>query len=276
MKPAICATCGTQYPPSAEAPARCEICEDFRQFVGLDGQQWTTLEDLRATHRNRWEELGGGMASIHTEPKFAIGQRCLLARGKRGNLLWDAVPLVDEETVGKIRAEGGVEAIAISHPHYYSAMVEWSRALGGAPILLHEDDAQWVMRPDVCIRFWSGETLRVNDDATLIRCGGHFEGAQVMHLADGALLTGDVIQVVADRRWVSFMRSYPNYIPLPASAVKRIVAAIEPFAFDRLYGAWPKFEIASDAKGAVRRSAERYVRALGGVLPGAARSGGVV
>jgi hypothetical protein len=262
MKLSICATCGTQYPPSPEPPARCPICEDFRQFVGLDGQQWTTLEDLRALHKNRWEELGGGLASIYSEPKFAIGQRCLLVRGKGGNLLWDAVSLVDEDTVAKIRAEGGVEAIAISHPHYYSAMVEWSEALGGVPILLHEDDARWVMRGDDCIKFWAGDTLRVNKDATLIRCGGHFEGAQLMHLADGVLLTGDVIQVVSDRRWVSFMRSYPNYIPLPASAVQRIVAAVEPFWFDRLYGAWPKFEILSDAKGAVRRSAERYMRAL--------------
>ena len=32
----------------------------------------------------------------------------------------------------------------------------------------------------------------------------------------GALLTGDIIQVVQDRRYVSFMRSYPNLIPLGA------------------------------------------------------------
>ena len=230
--------------------------------MGHDGQQWTTLEKLRQGHRNRWEELPGGLGSIHTEPKFAIGQRCLLVRRETGNIRWDAVSLVDEETVEKIRAAGGVTAMAISHPHYYSVMVEWSRALGGVPVLLHEDDARWVMRPDDCIEYWRGETLRVNEEATLIRCGGHFEGAQVLHTADGALLTGDVIQVVADRRWVSFMRSYPNYIPLPASAVRRIVEAVEPFAFDRIYGAWPNYEILSDAKGAVRRSAERYVRAL--------------
>ncbi len=215
---------------------------------------------------NHWEELAGGLTSIHTVPKFAIGQRCLLVRGRGGNVLWDAVSLVDDETAEKIREEGRLEAIAISHPHYYSSMVDWSEALGDVPILLHEDDARWVMRPDKRIHFWRGETLRVNDETTLIRCGGHFEGAQVMHRSDGALLTGDAIQVVADRRWVSFMRSYPNYIPLPASAVRRIVEAVEPFAFDRIYGAWPTFEILADAKGALRRSAARYVRALEEVL----------
>jgi glyoxylase-like metal-dependent hydrolase (beta-lactamase superfamily II) len=101
---------------------------------------------------------------------------------------------------------------------------------------------------------------------TLIHCGGHFEGAQVLHWSRGALFTGDVIQVVPDRRWVSFMRSYPNYIPLPASAVERIVDVLEPFAFERVYGAWPGFEIREDGRNAVKRSAARYIRALSEVI----------
>ena len=52
---------------------------------------------------------------------------------------------------------GGIKAIAISHPHYYSSMVEWSRAFGGVPIYLHAADRQWVMRPDHAIVFWEGE-----------------------------------------------------------------------------------------------------------------------
>lgn len=52
------------------------------------------------------------------------------------------------------------------------------------------------------------------------------------------ILSGDILQVVQDRRWVSFMYSYPNLIPLPNSKVRRIVAAVEPFEFDRIYGAW--------------------------------------
>jgi hypothetical protein len=121
-------------------------------------------------------------------------------------------------------------------------MVEWSRAFGGVPIYLHAADRQWVMRPDEAIVFWEGETSALAEGLTLIRCGGHFEGGTVLHWAGGAggrgaLLTGDIIQVVPDRKHVSFMYSYPNYIPLPASAIERIVKAVEPFSFDRIYGA---------------------------------------
>jgi len=102
---------------------------------------------------------------------------------------------------------------------------------------------------------------------TLIRAGGHFEGGTVIHWpagADGrgALLSGDIIQVAQDRRWVSFMYSFPNYIPLPATEIDRIVAAVEPFEFDRIYSAWWDRNVKADAKNAVRRSAERYKRAL--------------
>ena len=53
----------------------------------------------------------------------------------------------------------------------------------------------------------------------------------------GALLTGDIIQVVQDRRYVSFMRSYPNLIPLGPAAIQRILERIEPFSFEQIYGA---------------------------------------
>jgi len=105
------------------------------------------------------------------------------------------------------------------------------------------------------------------DNLTLINCGGHFEGGTVLHWpagenGKGALLTGDIIQVVQDRRYVSFMRSYPNLIPLGAAAVDHILKAIEPFPFDQIYGAWWKANVLSDAKAAVARSAARYLRAI--------------
>jgi hypothetical protein len=147
-------------------------------------------------------------------------------------------------------------------------MVEWSRAFGGVPIYLHADDRQWVMRPDKSMVYWEGETKELGDGLTLVCCGGHFEGGTVLHWAGGAdgkgtLLTGDIIQVVPDRKHVSFMYSYPNYIPLPAAAIERIVKAVEPFEYDRVYGAFWDMVIEKDGKGAVKRSAERYVRAIG-------------
>ena len=78
----------------------------------------------------------------------------------------------------------------------------------------------------------------------------------------GALLSGDIIQVVPDRKHVSFMHSYPNYIPLSASSVKKIVQAVEPFAFDRVYGAFWDMVIERDGQEVIRRSAERYLRAI--------------
>lgn len=267
MEKFICATCGTQYPDAASAPAHCPICEDERQYIGKDGQQWMTLAALQSEHHNRFHEHEPHLTGIGTEPKFAIGQRALLLQTPQGNVLWDCISLLDQATIDAVQALGGISAIAISHPHYYSSMVEWSRAFGGVPIYLHAADREWVMHPDQAIVFWEGETHPLSDDVTLIRCSGHFAGGTVLHWGQGAegrgaLLSGDIIQVVQDRRYVSFMRSYPNLIPLPAAAVQRIVAAVEPFAFDRIYGAWWETIVSHNAKAAVRQSAARYMQAI--------------
>ena len=261
----ICTTCGVQYSPTEEPPEHCRICEDERQYVGWSGQRWTTLKELRQKHHTEVRD-DLGLLGIGTEPSFAIGQRALLVQSSRGNVLWDCITVIDEEAVDAVRKLGGVRAIAISHPHYYSSMVEWSRAFD-APILLHSADQQWVMRPDPRVEFWGGETESLWDGMTLIRGGGHFDGGTVLHWpagADGrgALLAGDILQVASDRRYVSFMYSFPNYVPLSAATVDRIVAAVEPFAFDRIYGAWWDRNVQSDAKAAVHRSADRYKTAL--------------
>jgi hypothetical protein len=267
MKNHICVQCGTQFAEAGQPPSSCLICEDERQFANWNGQQWTTLEQLRAEHSNRIEKEGEHLFGVGTEPSFAIGQRALLVQSPGGNLLWDCVTLVDDHTRAKVSTLGGIRAIAISHPHYYSAMVEWSRTFDDAPIYLHTADRQWVVRPDPSIQFWNEDTHPLWDGMTLIRCGGHFEGGTVLHWPNGAdgrgaLLTGDVIQVVPDRRYVSFMRSYPNLIPLSLEAVSQIRQRIEPFEFDHIYGAWWQRNVLSDGKRAVQRSADRYVRAI--------------
>jgi glyoxylase-like metal-dependent hydrolase (beta-lactamase superfamily II) len=264
----ICTTCGTQYAESGQPPAVCTICQDDRQYVKKTGQQWTTLEKLRLTNRNSLKAKEPGLIGIGIDPHFAIGQRALFLRTPQTKILWDCLPLLDEAVIEAIKAMGGISAIAISHPHYYSSMVEWSRAFGGVPIYLHAADRQWVMRPDNAIVLWEGETRTLGDGLTLIRCGGHFDGGTVLHWTGGAggrgaLLTGDIIQVVPDRKHVSFMWSYPNYIPLPASAIERIVKAVEPFEYDRVYGAFWDMVIERDGKAVVRQSAERYLRAIG-------------
>jgi len=264
MENFICVQCGVQFGETAEIPQRCPICEDERQFVRHTGQEWTTLKRLQVAHRNRFEEETPRLFGIGTEPEFAIGQRALFLQSPGGNLLWDCITLLDDQTAAEINARRGIRAIAISHPHFYSAMVEWAECFD-AQIFLHASDREWVMRDSPWIEFWEGSTLSLWDDLTLINLGGHFEGGTVLHWPagardKGALLTGDIITVVQDRRYVSFLRSYPNLIPLGASAIGRIVEKIEPFSFDQIYGGWWQANVLSDAKAAVKRSAERYVR----------------
>lgn len=229
----ICVTCGAQFAASQEPPAGCPICLDQRQYVGQQGQQWTTLARMRQEgYQNSITEEEPSLTGIVTQPSFAIGQRALLVQTDQGNVLWDCITYLDDQTVQAVQALGGISAIAASHPHLYGSMIEWAERFQ-ARIYLHEADRRWVMRPDERITFWSGETLPLLDDLTLIRLGGHFPGSTVLHWPQGAegrgtLLTGDTIYVVADRAWVSFMYSYPNLIPLPAREIRRMRDAIAP------------------------------------------------
>ncbi len=271
MEKWICTTCGTQFPASEQVPEICPICSDERQYIGYNGQQWTTLSQMQMQgYRNEFKEHEPGLVGIGTNPTFAIGERALLVKNPLGNILWDCMSFIDESTFAGIEKLGGLRAIAISHPHYYSTMVEWADRFD-VPIYLHEADREWVMRPSQRINFWGGETHSLIEGMTLIRLGGHFPGGTVLHWKQGAegkgaLLSGDIIQVVADRQWVSFMYSYPNLIPLPVSEIQRIRDTIAPFQFERLYGAWFERIVTHDAHAVVLRSADRYMRALQTVL----------
>jgi glyoxylase-like metal-dependent hydrolase (beta-lactamase superfamily II) len=262
----ICTTCGTQYPETAQPPAGCTICQEERQYVNALGQSWTTLAAMRRTHFNAFRQHEHGLIGIATTPAFAIAQRALLLRGENGNILWDCISFIDDATEEIVRALGGIAAIAISHPHYYSSMVEWSHAFGNAPIWLHAADRQWVMRPDPAVTFWEDETRELAPGITLIRCGGHYAGGTVLHWAqgaggNGALLSGDIATVTPDKK-VSFMRSYPNLVPLDASSVRHIADVLEPWPFDPIYGAWWDRVIATGGKQALAYSARRYIDAV--------------
>jgi hypothetical protein len=266
MERFICVTCGTQFPDSSDPPSACPICTDPRQYVPLAGQRWTTMSELAAERQNDVRQ-DGELVGIGTTPSFAIGQRALLVPYGDSNILWDCITLIDDASAGEVERRGGLAGVAISHPHYYSAMVEWAEHFG-CPVYLHAADAQWVMRPDPAIEHWDGETKELGNGLTLIQGGGHFPGGTMLHRAEGAgsLLTGDIIQVIPDRTHVAFMWSYPNLVPLPESAVHGIAAAVEPFEYDAIYGAWWDRLIPSAATEVVRRSVERYGAALRGEL----------
>jgi glyoxylase-like metal-dependent hydrolase (beta-lactamase superfamily II) len=247
---------------------KCLICLDERQYLPGGGQQWTTLEQLASRgHRTEVRDQEPGLTGIGANPKVGIGQRALLVQTAGGNFLWDCFGFIDENGIAAVRSLGGIAGIAMSHPHFYGVCVEWSHAFGNAPIYIPEADRQWVMRPDAAVRTWH-DTVTPLPGVTLIQCGGHFEGSAVLHWAEGAegrglLLTGDTITVVSDRRFVSFMRSYPNQIPLPAESIQRIVARVRPYRFDRIYGGWWESIVLRDAMQAIERSADRYLRWIG-------------
>jgi len=269
----VCATCGAWYPDADDPPAVCPVCEDGRQWVPAEGQRWTTpagvLEGRATDVRDHPDEPG--LVGIGLAPGFAIGQRMLLVATGEGNVLWDMIPALTREGLDAVRSRGGATAIAISHPHFYGAASAWSEALGDVPVLLHAADAEWVTRPCAAIEHWEGDTRTLPGGLTLLRLGGHFPGATVLHWSAaasgrGALLSGDVVMPVADRG-VSFMWSFPNLVPLPAPEVERIGAALEPWAFERIYGGWWERVLARGGKDAVRRSVARYAASLRGELP---------
>ena len=266
----ICRTCGVQYAPTDQPPPHCPICEDERQYVGWQGQQWTTLEELIGEgRRNVVREEEPGLYGLATEPPIAIGQRALLVRTPGGNVLWDCLSLLDEPTIAAVRDLGGLAAIAISHPHFYASNVAWSRAFGDCPVYLHAADGQWVQYPAPCVQLWQGTSLEILPGLALINTGGHFDGAAVLHWAEGAdgrgiLLSGDTATVVMDRRYVSFMYSYPNLIPLGELAIRRIVETLRPYRFERIYGGWHGRVVAVEGSDAVERSADRYLQFIRG------------
>ena len=262
----ICETCGTQYAEAPAPPARCPVCADERQFVGWNGQTWTTHEALAARHTLRLED-DNGLLGIGLAPAFAINQRALHLPTDAGNILWECVSLVTDAALAQLEARGGVDRIVVSHPHFYSAMVEWSEALGGVPILLHEADKDWVRRPSPRIRFWSGEEHRLSDAVTLVRVGGHFPGSTALHWRDGprtggALFPGDTPSVAMDRLHVTFMYSYPNYWPMRPNEVRRIRSRLEEYAFEDVFGfTWGR-NIVGGARRTVDASFERYLEVV--------------
>lgn len=253
----ICATCAVEH--AAQVPV-CRICDDERQWVPSAGQAWSTLDQLADRHVTI-SELEPGLHGLTVEPKLGIGQTAKLVTTPAGNLLWDPVGYLDDDAVARVRELGEVVAIAASHPHMFGVQVEWSRRLGGAPVLVPSADLSWVARPDPVIREWSG-SYEVAPGLVLSQVGGHFPGSAVAVWAAGAegrgvLLSGDTVFANPDRRSVSFMRSYPNHLPLSAAVAERIAGHLGRFTFDRVYG---NFLNAIDADGAaiVQRSAARH------------------
>lgn len=259
----ICSACGVEHANTARPPARCAICVDDRQYVPAGGQEWTSVKQMAGGHTGSFTQIEPDLYAVQVSPSVGIGQRGLLLRTPGGNVLWEPPAYLDQQMVDEATALGGVAAIASSHPHLVGCSVTWSKAFDGVPIYYGQADQRWIRRPDDQIRLWSGRQA-VLPGVDLIQCGGHFPGSAVLHWAAGAdrrgvLFVGDTMMVNADRVTVSFMRSYPNMIPLPERLVRQIADTVGQLEFDRIYGAFDDKIIDGGAAAAVRASAERYI-----------------
>lgn len=258
----ICATCAVETDDLPTPPPGCAVCEDERQWVPADGQRWTTLAELREWGtRITVTEVERDLWGLRADPEVGIGQQTMVVRVPEGVLLFDCVGYVDDAALELVRSLGPTLAVAASHPHMYGVQTEWARELGGVPVLVAGADAEWVRRRDPLVELYD-DRREVAPGLTLHRVGGHFRGQAVVEWTggnDGAgvLLAGDAVFPNPDRRSVSFMRSYPNRIPLSGNVVQRIASQLETLHFDRLYNNFGAV-VPAGAQEVVRRSADRH------------------
>jgi hypothetical protein len=260
-KALICTTCGTQYPPDQQVPELCTICNDDRQYIGDNGQKWTSMEVLKNNYSTRISKLNDQIAALKMQPDFSLANRALLVQSPEGNILWDCMPLPDQQTVDYINSIGGLKAIAFSHPHYYSTMNEWA-ALFNCPIYIHELDSEWIMYPTPSVKLWNGDSLPLWDGIKIVHTSGHFPGSCVLWMpsltGEGTLLCGDSVYLSRSKRHLSVMYSYPNLILLSKRDFATFDHKTSALKFDTLYGAFDNQDLEGNAMDVFNTSMQRY------------------
>tara|TARA_R110002074_G_scaffold21547_1_gene66809 strand:+ start:4543 stop:5469 length:927 start_codon:yes stop_codon:yes gene_type:complete len=257
----ICKTCGTRYAKHLFHKDKCSICLDERQYVKSYGQQWVSYNELAENHSVKIKKLNIDLYELKVLPEFAIAQRAFYIKSKHGNILWDCIPFIDQPTVDFIKNNGGLSAIVISHPHYYSLMNEWAKAFD-CPIYLQQKDEEWIMDNKTSIKFWNDETKKLNQDFTIHRIGGHFAGSSVLETNlssfNKSLFVGDTLYLSRDKKHLSVMFSYPNVIPLSHQETKKVFDKIKEIEFDSLFGAFSYQTLESDAHKVFEKSFNFY------------------
>lgn len=261
-----CQACGVQSALGSTPPDHCAICEDERQYSSAHVQRWAETDQLGREHPIRFADADG-VTTMVLDPGFAINQRAFLIPHPGGNIMWEVLAGVTDEAVNTIRQHGGVTAIAISHPHFYGAMTDWSVALGNVPIYIHEADRHWVQRPCDQIRFWSGSRHSLTDQIELVQLGAHFDGSTGLWWKagprdGGSLFSGDAIQVAKAGRCAGFMYSYPNAIPLGSAALAGLQSRVADIAYDDIYGFSDDRQIIGGAKAEIDASFQRSRAAI--------------
>lgn len=263
---AQCALCGVE----TDSPhGTCPVCADERQYLAADGvQRWSSPAEQAARGAAiELRELEPGLWALNTRGHVGVGQQAKLVVTDRGNVLVDVPAYIDGAAIEAVSALGGMAAIVPSRPHMFGVQSAWSAAFDDAPVWVSEPDAGWVTRDFPGLRVWSGE-LELVPGVRASQPGGHVPGSSVVHFrgADGAgvLLSGDTIAAVPRAGWVSFMRSFPNRLPLSAGAVRRIAAHVAArYDVERLYDNF-QGRVLRGAGEAIASSAERHARWVSG------------
>ncbi|KAI2628095.1 beta-lactamase-like protein [Hypomontagnella submonticulosa] len=277
----ICTTCGTQFPTSNRRElTTCFICDDPRQFTPPTGQSFTTLDAIRQSAKNKCIPISGDdrFMAIFTEPKIGIGQRAILIRTPRGNVLWDCITLIDDETIHLINDMGGLKAIVISHPHFYSTHVEWARTFN-CPVYLAAEDKQWTTQSSAHQVFIEETELDLQIDGAssgimVLKLGGHFPGSLVslydehLFIADTLMTTpaglgnwdtdavGTARSRPAGMNSYSFMWSIPNMIPLAPEDMQRMWSILKKYDFSSTHGGFVPMDIVKTVPEMKRRVLE--------------------
>ncbi|KAL7006518.1 hypothetical protein EMMF5_003939 [Cystobasidiomycetes sp. EMM_F5] len=240
----LCETCSTQTSyadedlslESKDSIYKCPICLDPRQFIGPDGQKWTTLERLLTNadhlyHNKFTEHIPGKVWWFKTYPSFGIGQRSFLIKdGDNGLVVWDCVAFIDDETlsfIDKISNGKGIAHMVVSHPHYYSSTAVWAATFPQMQVWLAKVDfIEFYQRFDIRQAYEKMHSAYTASDDnasiagrlqlleetqtsipdfpnfSILLLGGHFPGSIVLLWKD-VLFVADTIQVILSARYKS-------------------------------------------------------------------------
>jgi hypothetical protein len=258
----FCSACGTAFVDEKFTSGNCPVCSDDRQYIPSKGQSWTKREDLQNNFNNLITPIADNFYEIKTIPKFAIGQRAFLITSPNGNILWDCMPLLKDNTVEFIKSKGGLKAIAISHPHYYSSMNEWAETFN-CPIYIHQSDEEFIFTKGSHINLWNGDENELWDSIKIKNIGGHFPGSSILIVPflskEGTILCGDTFYISPSKRHISVMYSYPNLIPVSLSEINRINGIMKNVPFDTIIGGFDNQKISPNAKDILNASFAKYL-----------------
>lgn len=263
------------------------IPQDPRQFVPPNGQSWTTHEKLlHESHSNvitHLQDQGlSNVWTIRTEPKVGIGQRCFFLTTPNGNVLWDCITLLDLATIDFINKRGGLKAIVISHPHFYSTHLRWAETFR-CPAYISAEDVEWCVQQDLQHRrrLIESPALEILPGIHVIKLGGHFPGSSVLRYEESGSKPEDAHLFVADTFLTtpsalyhvdrqpgttsySFLWSIPNAIPLPPATISAMWQKLKPWAFSSTHGLMTGQDVTDpDLKSRVLESMKIQIRAMG-------------